>query len=59
MGGAALLLAAGIWAGQASTVVSAERALLAVLVVLLVMIGGIALFLRTFLQRGDARNTVT
>lgn len=55
-GGAALMLALGIWAGQASTEVSPGRALVAVLFVLLVAIAGVVLFLRTFLQRGDARD---
>jgi len=56
VGGAALLLALGIWAGQASTEVSPGRALVATLVILLVAIGGVVLFLRTFLERGDARD---
>lgn len=58
VGGAALLLALGIWAGQASTEVSPGRALLTTLVILLVAIGGVVLFLRTFLERGDARDHV-
>jgi membrane-bound ClpP family serine protease len=56
VGGAALLLALGIWAGQASTEVSPGRALVAALVILLVALGGAVLFLRTFLERGDARD---
>ncbi len=59
VGGAALLLALGIWAGQASTEVSLGRALVATLVILLAAIGGVALFLRTFLERGDARDHAT
>jgi len=56
VGGAALLLALGIWAGQASTEVSPGRALGGMLVILLVAMGGVVLFLHTFLERGDARD---